>query len=91
MERNLGEGTLRDGFSINNHVYRISIPENTKVVFGYDTQLKIQRIDFGKHDISLFRTAYQGKFGKWIANVYGRQMLMDFDYNRPPYPISYFK
>ena len=93
MKRQIVSGRLNRGLKIYNHVYQIGIQERTKVEFSYDSELKIQRIDFEGYDIFLFRTAYQGKFGTWIASVYGRQMLVDFDYNynNPPYPISYFK
>ena len=91
MEKVLGHGVLREGFAINNSIYKLRVPRGNRVEFSYDTSTKTQEINFDSYPISLFRKAYRGSFGQWLASVYGQVMLVHFDEHKPPYPVSYFK
>jgi len=78
-----GIGILKKGFTIyTTSNLEIKIPKNTIVRFHSSTPT----ISFDGFEVQLVNLN-----GKWYAIVYGAPYLMQFDYNNPPYPISYFK
>jgi len=74
----------KEGFEIRNHIYRIRIPQGTRVFFSYSQG--VPTISFENFDIKLMKIS-----GEWFANVYGCLMLMEFDRENPPYPILFFE
>jgi len=83
MER---EGILKrkEGFEIRNDVYRIRIPQGTKVRFIYKSGCPT--ILFEGFDIKLMKVNNQ-----WLADVWGCIMSVQFDSNNPPYPVLFFE
>jgi hypothetical protein len=76
-------GILKRGFIINSNVHTVKIPKNTGVIFAGGPEPKI---------------IFQGvpckllKIGEsWFAEVAGCLMLVKYDLNHPPYPISFFE
>ena len=92
MVRVLGYGSLDRGFTINNSVYKITIPKKTKVVFGFNSEIKSQIIQFDRFpSVYLFRPIEEGEPTKWYASAFGQVLALHYDTERPPYPLSYFK
>ena len=91
--RILGLGRLNDGFTIHNHVCSITVPAGTPVSFQWNHVRKQQEIRFVGYQILLFRKGMDANVGKprWLARAWKKLMLVEFENDKPPYPISFFK
>jgi hypothetical protein len=76
----LRTGVLRKGFVIRTPKVTMEIPSGVKVRF-YARSIEFE----GYPDIRLYEND-----GKWYAFIWGQKHLVIFDYNNPPYPISYY-
>lgn len=91
--RILGMGRLNSGFTINNHVCQITVPKGTPVSFQWNNIRKQQEIRFVGFPIILFRKGMDATVGKsrWLARAWKRLMVVEFEIDNPPYPISFFQ
>lgn len=85
---------LKEGFVIRNDVYnRIVIPKGITVFLDQERVEEsadefVPIITFKGLPITIWRDPLTGQ---WLAEVYGKTMLINFDHNDPPYPIRYFR
>ena len=91
--RILGMGRLNNGFTINNHVCSITVPAGTPVSFQWNNIRKQQEIRFVGFPILLFRKGMGANVEKprWLARAWKKVMLVEFETENPPYPISFFQ
>ena len=80
----MATGILRRGFTVNNDVYRIRIPRNTIVQMG--VRDGVPTILFKGLQARLHKLG-----DAWYFEFYGCLMLVKYDPERVPYPLSYFK
>jgi len=73
------KGVLRKGFTIYTPNTVLTIPPGTEVFFY------ARSIRFEGYDVILTEEG-----GRWYAHLFGKKERMIFDYNNPPYPISYY-
>jgi hypothetical protein len=76
----LRTGVLRKGFTVRTPKVTVEIPPGVKVRF-YARSIEFE----GYPDIRLYENN-----GKWYAFLFGQKAILLFDYNNPPYPISYY-
>lgn len=82
-EIDLPQGTLRKGFTIKTPQCTVTIQKGATVNFEANTQT----ITFKDvPDVTLVKNA-----GRWFAVIYSMLMPVLFDFENPPYPLSYFR
>ena len=75
-------GILKQGFTIQNDVYRIHIPKQSIVLFSSHPEPTIQ--------VRGLPIAFIRRGREWFADVYGLLMHVKLS-DGVPYPLSYFK
>ncbi|RLG33229.1 hypothetical protein DRN97_05525 [Methanosarcinales archaeon] len=90
-KRVLGTGILRDDFSIINHIYKITVPKGTAVVFRWNNLRKRQEIKFIGVPVIMFRSGSLARESQpvWLVKAWNRLLRIRFD-NKIPYPVSFF-
>jgi len=91
-KRVLGTGVLRDDFSIINHIYKITIPKGTPVVFRWNNLRKRQEIKFIGVPVIMFRSASLARESQpvWLVKAWNRLIRIQFTEGKIPYPVSFF-
>jgi len=91
-KRVLGTGVLRDSFDILNHVYKITVPSGTPVIFRWNNTRKRQEIKFIGIPVIMFRNAAAARENQpvWLVKAWNRLLRIRFDDNKIPYPVSFF-
>jgi len=91
-KRILGTGILNEDFSIINHVYTITIPQGTPVVFRWDNIKKRQEIKFIGVPVIMFRSGSLARESQpvWLVKAWHRLIRVQFSEGRVPYPVSFF-
>jgi len=87
----LDEKELQKGFTIKNDVYRIRIPEGTRVIFKlkFERDQVIPAISFKGFPIEIMKLTTCARYN-WFAKVWDQLVVCCFRPNDPPFPISYF-
>jgi hypothetical protein len=78
----LNIGILWKGFTVKSTTMEVKIPVNTAIVFD-------------KENEEIICQGFPAKFLKinkdWFCQYFGQLLLVEFDHDRPPYPISFFE
>jgi len=91
-KRVLGTGILNKDFSIVNHVYTITIPQGTPLIFRWNNTKKRQEIKFIGIPVIMFRSAALARDSQpiWLVKAWNRLIRIQFTEGKVPYPVSFF-